>query len=55
LKGLPSATRMQIVRYIYPAENSQGKCDIQVIRNIDTRFLCDKCMFAMVYVYSTKE
>jgi hypothetical protein len=25
LKGLPSATRMQMVRYIYPAENSQGK------------------------------
>jgi hypothetical protein len=25
LKGLPSATRMQIVRYIYPVENSQGK------------------------------
>jgi hypothetical protein len=24
-KGLPSATRMQMVRYIYPAENSQGK------------------------------
>jgi hypothetical protein len=24
-KGLPSATRMQMVRLIYPAENSQGK------------------------------
>jgi hypothetical protein len=24
-KGLPSATRMQMVRYIYPVENSQGK------------------------------
>jgi hypothetical protein len=23
--GLPFATRMQMVRYIYPAENSQGK------------------------------
>jgi hypothetical protein len=25
LKGLPSATRMQMVRYVYPIENSQGK------------------------------
>jgi hypothetical protein len=25
LKGLPFATRMQMVRYVYPAENSQGK------------------------------
>jgi hypothetical protein len=25
LKGLASATRMQMVRYVYPAENSQGK------------------------------
>jgi hypothetical protein len=25
LKGLPSATRMQMVRYVYPAEKSQGK------------------------------
>jgi hypothetical protein len=25
LKGLPSAPRMQILRYIYPAENSQDK------------------------------
>jgi hypothetical protein len=25
LKELPSATRMQMVRYVYPAENSQGK------------------------------
>jgi hypothetical protein len=25
LKGPPSATRMQMVRYIYPAKNSQGK------------------------------
>jgi hypothetical protein len=24
-KGLPSATRMQMVRLIYPAKNSQGK------------------------------
>jgi hypothetical protein len=24
-KERPSATRMQMVRYIYPAENSQGK------------------------------
>jgi hypothetical protein len=24
-KGLPSATRMQMVRLIYPAEKSQGK------------------------------
>jgi hypothetical protein len=25
LKGLPSATKMQMVRYVYPVENSQGK------------------------------
>jgi hypothetical protein len=25
LKGLPSTTRMQMVRYVYPVENSQGK------------------------------
>jgi hypothetical protein len=25
LKGLPSASRMQMVRYFCPAENSQGK------------------------------
>jgi hypothetical protein len=24
-KSLPSATRMQMVRYVYPAENLQGK------------------------------
>jgi hypothetical protein len=24
-KGPPSATRLQMVRFIYPAENSQGK------------------------------
>jgi hypothetical protein len=31
------------------------ECNIQVIRNMDTRFLCEKGMLAMVHVGSTKE
>jgi hypothetical protein len=35
--------------------DAYDECDIQVIRNIDTRFSCGKYMLAMVYVCSTKE
>jgi hypothetical protein len=30
-------------------------CNIQIIRNIDTRFYCARCMLAVVHMCSTKE
>jgi hypothetical protein len=44
LKGLPSATRMQIVRYVYPVENSQGKRNETIDSDNSKDWKSDGCL-----------
>jgi hypothetical protein len=44
LKGLPSATRMQMVRYVYPVENSQGKWNKTIDSDNSKDWKSDGCL-----------